>query len=126
VDALSRKMQATQALAVKFPHNANKPLEYGEHTTQPEEGQRAKPPDVSVTGSTLTEEQASPKVGAGEPNLGSNPTNAPLDRVRVDSSGRGLTTNQGVPIADNQNSLKAGPPTKATGTSSATIYRPSS
>ena len=31
-----------------------------------------------------------------------------LDRVRVDSGGRALTTNQGVPIADNQNSLKAG------------------
>jgi catalase len=28
--------------------------------------------------------------------------------VRVDSSGRALTTNQGVAIADNQNSLKAG------------------
>jgi catalase len=28
--------------------------------------------------------------------------------VRVDSGGQRLTTNQGVPIADNQNSLKAG------------------
>ncbi len=28
--------------------------------------------------------------------------------MRVDSAGRALTTNQGVPIADNQNSLKAG------------------
>ena len=28
--------------------------------------------------------------------------------MRVDSSGRALTTNQGVPIGDNQNSLKAG------------------
>ncbi|HEY0961364.1 MAG TPA: catalase, partial [Pseudomonadales bacterium] len=37
-----------------------------------------------------------------------NPGNGPLDRVRVDSSGRVLTTNQGVPVADNQNSLKAG------------------
>ena len=37
-----------------------------------------------------------------------NPGSGPLDRVRVDSSGRALTTNQGVPIADNQNSLKAG------------------
>ena len=32
----------------------------------------------------------------------------PLDRVRVDSTGRILTTNQGVPVGDNQNSLKAG------------------
>ncbi|MBK6805962.1 MAG: catalase [Betaproteobacteria bacterium] len=37
-----------------------------------------------------------------------NPGNASLDRVRVDSGGRVLTTNQGVPVADNQNSLKAG------------------
>jgi catalase len=101
-------MQATQALAAEFPYNANKRLEHGELATQPEEGQSAEPADVSATGSTLTEATASPKVGTGAPALGVNPTNAPLDRVRVDSSGRGLTTNQGVPIADNQNSLKAG------------------
>ncbi|MBA2674285.1 MAG: catalase [Ramlibacter sp.] len=39
---------------------------------------------------------------------GKNATIAPLDRVRVDSSGQVLTTNQGVPVADNQNSLKYG------------------
>ncbi len=32
----------------------------------------------------------------------------PLARVRSDASGQRLTTNQGVPVADNQNSLKAG------------------
>ena len=41
-------------------------------------------------------------------NAGENPNNAPLEKVRVDSAGRALTTNQGVAIADNQNSLKAG------------------
>ena len=50
----------------------------------------------------------SDKVGSGGPNIGQNPTVGPLDRVRVDSTDRALTTNQGVPIADNQNSLKAG------------------
>ena len=40
--------------------------------------------------------------------LESNPAAGALDRVRVDSAGRALTTNQGVTIADNQNSLKAG------------------
>ena len=50
----------------------------------------------------------SEKVGSGGPNIGQNPTVGPLDRVRVDSTDRALTTNQGVPIADNQNSLKAG------------------
>ena len=38
----------------------------------------------------------------------SNRTIGPLDRVRVDSTKRALTTNQGVPVGDNQNSLKAG------------------
>jgi len=46
--------------------------------------------------------------GSGGPNIGQNPTVGPMDRVRVDSTGRVLTTNQGVPVADNQSSLKAG------------------
>jgi catalase len=37
-----------------------------------------------------------------------NLTSGPLDRVRVDSTGRVLATDQGVTIADSQNSLKAG------------------
>ena len=45
---------------------------------------------------------------SGVPPSGVNPASGPLDRVRVDSGGRVLTTNQGVPVADNQNSLKAG------------------
>ena len=66
------------------------------------------PADPSATGSTLTETNPSDKAGAGKPQLGTNPSSLPLDRVRVDSSGQTLTTNQGVPVADNQNSLKAG------------------
>jgi catalase len=50
----------------------------------------------------------STKAGSGQPNLGLNPGNLPLDRVRADATGRVLTTNQGVPVADNQHSLKAG------------------
>jgi catalase len=61
-----------------------------------------------VSGSTLSESVASPKVGRGNPQMSFNPGNASLDRVRVDSGDRPLTTNQGVPISDNQNSLKAG------------------
>ena len=56
----------------------------------------------------VSEVNGSDKVGSGGPNIGQNPTVGPLDRVRVDSTARVLTTNQGVPIADNQNSLKAG------------------
>jgi catalase len=47
-------------------------------------------------------------VGSGNPQVSFNPASGSLDRVRVDSAGRSLTTNQGVPVADNQNSLKAG------------------
>jgi catalase len=74
----------------------------------PPEGQTATPEDPSASGSKLTETTGSDKAGAGRAPLGTNPTNLPLDRVRVDSSDQRLTTNQGVPIADNQNSLKAG------------------
>ncbi len=91
-----------------MPYNLNKALEHGEIATCPEKGQIVEPPDPSTTGSTITETIASEKAGAGEPQLGFNAGNESLDRVRADSSGRVLTTNQGVPVSDNQNSLKAG------------------
>jgi catalase len=95
-DPAVAKMQKTQALAAAFPFNRNKPGEFGDAARTPKPGATAEPPDASVTASTLTEQTESPKTGA------------PLDRVRVDSGGQGLTTNFGHPIADNQNSLKAG------------------
>ncbi len=60
-----------------------------------------------MSGSTLSESNASPKLGTGSPTVGSNPTTGSLDRVRVDSGGQVLTTNQGVKVADNRLS-KAG------------------
>jgi catalase len=106
-DPAMAKMQKTQALAAAFPFNRTKPGEFGDAARAPKPGATTKPPDDSVTASTLTEQTESLKTGApAEPGL--NPTNAPLDRVRVDSGGRGLTTNFGQPVADNQNSLKAG------------------
>ena len=107
-DALSAKFAATQKLVAAMPYNVNKPLEHGELATQPQPGETVTPSDPAATGSTLTETTPSDKAGAGKPQLGSNPTSLPLDRVRVDSSDQALTTNQGVPVADNQNSLKAG------------------
>jgi catalase len=101
-------MAGTEALAAAFPFNAAKPTEFGKNARQPATGQTAEPPHPMVSGSTLTESNASEKVGSGNPPAGFNPGNASLDRVRVDSGGQALTTNQGVPIADNQNSLKAG------------------
>ena len=101
-------MAGTEAVASSFPFNAAKPTEFGKASAQPAVGQTVEPPDPMVTGSTLSESNASEKVGSGNPQMGFNPGNASLDRVRVDSGGRVLTTNQGVPVADNQNSLKAG------------------
>ena len=107
-DAATAKMAGTEAVASSFPFNAAKPTEFGKASAQPAVGQTVEPPDPVVSGSTLSESNASEKVGSGNPPMGFNPGNASLDRVRVDSGGRVLTTNQGVPIADNQNSLKAG------------------
>ncbi|HYX38399.1 MAG TPA: catalase [Oligoflexus sp.] len=107
-DALTQKMEDTEALVSSLPFNPNKPAEYGRAAGTPKKGATATPPSPGVTASTRTETQASPKTGTGKPNLGFNPGNLPLDRVRGDSSDRVLTTNQGVPVADNQHSLKAG------------------
>ena len=108
VDAATAKMAGADELVASMPFNENKPGEYGEASFSAQEGATSDPTDPMVTGSTLTETMMSPKVGAGKPNIGFNPGNVPLDRARVDSGGQRLTTNQGVPVADNQHSLKAG------------------
>ena len=107
-DPAVRKMQRAQDLASAFPFNASKAGEYGAASRPPSPGAAVEAPDdPSVTGSTLTEVNTSPKTGGpAEPGL--NPNNLPLDRVRVDSSGQVLTTNFAQPVADSQNSLKAG------------------
>ena len=90
---------------------------------QPRQGERARrrcaparsrrrpssPATPDATGSTITETQGVAEARQREsPPLGTNRSDGSLDRVRVDSGDRPLTTNQGVEIADNQNSLKAG------------------
>ena len=107
-DLATAKVAATEALAAAFPFNAAKPSEFGEAAARPARGQAAEPKHPLFGGSTLSETRSSPKVGSGNPQVSFNPTAGPLDRVRVDSSGQALTTNLGVPVADNQNSLKAG------------------
>jgi catalase len=106
-DGAVARMRKTQALAAAFPFNRNKADESGDGARKPKPGATAEPADASVTASTLTEGRESAKTGAPAA-LGRNPGNASLDRVRVDSGGRGLTTNFGQPVADNQSSLKAG------------------
>jgi catalase len=108
VDAATAKMLGTEAVAAAFPANAAKASEFQDAANEPATGQAVEPPHPTVTGSTLTEVNASLKVGSGNPPVGFNPSSASLNRVRVDSGGRALTTNQGVLVSDNQNSLKAG------------------
>jgi len=106
-DELTAKLEATQALAAAVPFNPNKAGEFGRLALDPQPGATVGAVDPRATASTSTEGQPSAKAGApARPGL--NPGNGPLDRVRVDSSGQRLTTNQGVPVADNQSTLKVG------------------
>ena len=109
VAALAVKQAGTQALAAAQPSNALKLRDHGPDAGHaPEEGPSALPSSEVVTGSTLSESGESPKVGAGAAVAGLNANVGTLDDVRVDSSAQALTTNQGVLVGDNQNSLKAG------------------
>jgi catalase len=107
-DPLTEKMAGTDSLVGAMPFNPNKGKEYGRAALEPQRGATIEVPDARLTVSTLTEGLPSNKVGSGKPNLGLNPGNLPLDRVRADATGQVLTTNQGVPVADNQHSLNAG------------------
>jgi catalase len=107
-DVTAEQARAASPLAAAMPFNAIKKSEYGHvNAVKPVTGATAKPATAALTASTQSEENGTAKTGsAAVP--GTNATIAPLDRVRADAGGQRLTTNQGVPIADNQNSLKAG------------------
>ena len=91
-----------------MPFNPTKAGEHGfKNGVSPAAGATVDPESRLPGSSTLSEANSSEKTGGVAPQ-GVNATIAPLDRVRVDSTGQVLTTNQGVPIADNQNSLKYG------------------
>ena len=106
--ALLAKAVAGQALSAAMPANPNVAGQYGEAARVPAEGVHVASDEPLATASTAGENTSSPKVGEGAPALGENAANASLDRARSDDSGCVLTTNQGVPVGDNQNSLKAG------------------
>ncbi len=107
---LGVQKDGAQQLAAEMPYNSLKGAEYqvssGQAAPEGEHGDGLA--DDEVSASTVTETTESDKLGDGVPSAGHNPLNGPLDRVRVDSQGRALTTNQGVQVADNQNSLKLG------------------
>ncbi len=107
-DVVAEQASASDVFTAAMPHNENKPLEHGhDNAVAPPPGATVDPDSSELTASTATEGTETGKTG-GAVQLGTNPTVAPLDRVRVDASDQPLTTNQGVRIADNQNSLKAG------------------
>jgi catalase len=104
----ARQLDDTNATVASLPFNANKAAEYGrEHATVPLQGQHAAPPSDLVGASSLAEANSSGKTGRPAA-AGDDLTVGPLDRLRVDATGQPLSTNQGVLVADNQHSLKAG------------------
>ena len=108
-DPLAEKMAATNELAASVPFNSNTLHEFGrESAVAPTEGFQAETPNPDVGASTLSEANGSDKTGTGDAIEGQNMMKGMLDDFRVDNSGQALTTNQGVAIGDNQNSLKAG------------------
>jgi len=97
---------ALNASAAAFDHNLNKAAEYGNATLNPPEGVHVELP-ASASASTLSETNHSAKTGTGaQKDREAGATT--LAASRVDAAGQRLTTNQGVPVADNQHSLKAG------------------
>ena len=94
--SLAEQLAAVQALAAAMPYNTGRAHEFGrENAVAPPRGATASSSSPTASASTLSEINASPKTGD-------------LDRARSDASGQAMTTNQGVAIGDNQNSLKAG------------------
>src|SRR5215216_4370334 len=70
VDAADQKAAGTHELAAAMPFNPTKAGEHGRAALKPQPGATAEPPDPRVTGSTLSEQQSSSKLGRGKPQLG--------------------------------------------------------
>lgn len=107
-DRATEKAVQSNALAASFPSNIDKMQEHGlKSAVRQLPGNHAHPILPYATASTLTELHDSAKAG-GPAREGFNSTVGALDRMRSDATDQVLTTNQGVAVADNQNSLKAG------------------
>lgn len=99
-DGAAQQAADVEALARSMPHNANKSKEFGrDNAISPAAGQTLESTSELASASTLSESNLSAKTGGG---AGS------LDPARTDAGDHVLTTNQGVAVGDNQNSLKAG------------------
>ncbi|MEO7243111.1 MAG: catalase [Variovorax sp.] len=107
-DASVRKAKQTNDLVASMPYAQHKLQEQGRaNAVNPPKGSRAEAASSDVGASTLSEKNSTDKVGTTA-QVGENATIDSLDRVRADATGKPITTNQGVHVADNQHSLKAG------------------
>ncbi|WP_432239698.1 catalase [Herbaspirillum robiniae] len=106
--ALLRKIAGANAVSAGMRDNPAKPGEIGIQGRTAPIGATVQSPDPVVHASTVSEAHGSAKTGEEQPVLGANALAASLDRVRADDSDQALTSNQGVPVSDNQNSLKTG------------------
>jgi catalase len=96
-----------EALAAAMHTNAIKAFEYGyDNALSPREGVTVQPPSSMSFAGTLSENNVNAKTGAATVNA--TAVAGSLEGARVNSAGQTLTTNQGVAVSDNQNSLKAG------------------
>ena len=96
-----------QALAEAMPFNSAKPAEYGAPSDSAlRQGPNQPMPSPTTGAATLSEKNESRKTGSAP--LTPQSLDGSLQRKRVNSDGQVLTTNQGVPVANNQDSLKAG------------------
>jgi catalase len=96
-----------QTLVEGMPFNAAKPSEYAARSTAaPVVGPHQPMPSATTGAGTLSEKNESLKTGA--PALEPQSLDGSLEPKRVNSAGQVLTTNQGVPVGNNQDSLKAG------------------
>lgn len=105
--AALKQARAVGELAQSIPENLNKTQEYGRPAACAAAGLVAEAKDDTALASTLSEKNKTVKTGS-KAKPGSQAADGALARVRADGTGQAMTTNQGVPIADNQSSLKAG------------------
>jgi catalase len=89
-----------------MPFHAHKTEEYGKASACPYHGE-TRDATATATASTLSEGNNEGKAGPPQ-KPGISSVHGVLERSRADDDGVALTTNQGVPVADNQSSLKAG------------------
>jgi catalase len=105
--ALAKHAAEQNDLAASVPFNADKPGEYAPaNSAQPKEGNHGELPSPTAGAGTLSEINESAKTGTAT--VQPQSVSGSLDSRRVNSAGQRLTTNQGVPVSSNQDSLKAG------------------